>query len=392
MGNNRFPILCGIEDCTGCSSCAQSCPSRAIEMRINTDGFYNPFVNQDKCIGCLLCEKSCPVISPISRNIKVPRSFATWNKDDAVRNDSSSGGVFTSIANVILNAGGTVWGAGFADNMSLTYQCVEKLEDLAHIRRSKYIQAFVGDCFNQIRDQLRSGRKVLFCGTPCHVAGLYAYLKGKNIDNLFTVDFICHGVPSAQLFHNYIDWLEKKYKDKIIDFNFREKRYGTNYNIGTSATFKNIGKKYLYLNDNSYTLGFCKDITIHRTCRNCNFRNTERNSDFTMGDFHAPKKSYSYLEQYKGISSLIVNSDKGESLLQSLDLTLKEYPIEQIIKSNPSYSKNWDLRFDNQKLLIEDSYDQVQSRLFVPTLRDKLKTLAMLVLGGKFIYFLKCKI
>ena len=389
MGNKRLPNLCDLDTCTGCSSCAQSCPVNAIDMKLNSEGYYIPFVNSDKCIRCLQCEKSCPIITPILKNKQRPQASAAWNKNETIRQDSSSGGIFSGISEVVLQSGGVVWGAGFDERMSLVYQCVENSDDLHKIRRSKYIQGYVGNAFKQIREQLKSGKKVLFCGTPCHVAGLYAFLKGKDLDNLLAVDFICHGVPSSKLFQNYIHWLENKYKDKIVDFNFREKRFGINYNVGTSASFLNIGKKFLYLSDNSYTLGFCKDKTIHNVCAQCSFRNIQRPADITIGDFHSSKTMYSFMDQYKGISCIIVNSKKGEEILRTMEFEMKTISIDEIISSNPSYSRNSDLKSLNLKEIIEMPYDRVRSLYFAPNLRDKIKTYTVRILGGRISYFLR---
>lgn len=390
MGNKRLPVLCNSDSCMGCSSCFQSCTKGAIEMSLNSEGFYNPIVNNDKCIGCLLCEKSCPILNPIQNNEVSPKAFVTWNRNTDIRHDSSSGGIFSCFADAIIRNGGVVWGAGYNEGMVLVYQCVESEKGLRRIRRSKYVQTFVGNAFQQIKNQLIEGRKVLFCGTPCHVSGLLAFLRLTNLDNLLTLDFICHGVPSSQLFQNYIHWLEGKYKDKIVDFNFREKKFGINYNVGTSATFWQLGKKYLYLEDNSYTLGFCRDLTIHKTCFQCHFRNVFRPSDITMGDFHTKKrKTFPSKEQYKGISCLIVNSSKGEEILKTLNLDLMGVPLEDIIKANPSYTKDCESKSIDLKNIVESPYEQIQSRYFRPNIGDRVKTLTMRVLGGRLTYILR---
>ena len=308
MENKNLPQLCDANTCMGCGSCAQSCAHEAITMSYNAEGYYNPVVNADRCVGCHQCEKHCPILTPVVKHEEEPLAYAVWNKDDEIRKQSSSGGAFTSIAEPILDEGGLVWGAGYSADMKPIYMCIEHKEDLNLIRGSKYVQCEIGDTFKKIRAQLKDGNKVLFCGTPCHVAGLHAFLQGKFVENLITVDFICHGVPSSKLFGNYIQWLENKYKDKVTRFNFRESKFGINYNVATSATFRNAGKKYLYLNDNSYTLGFCRDITIHDACSLCHFRGQQRHADFTIGDFHGEKKRFNSKEQYKGISTMIVNN------------------------------------------------------------------------------------
>ena len=387
-----MPKLCGTDTCTGCSSCAQSCSNGALSMMLNDEGYYQPIVDSGKCIGCQLCEKNCPVLHPETPHKDSPKAYASWVKDDSIRSQSSSGGVFSAIAFHILQDHGVVWGVGYNDELHPVYKYVEHVQDLGKLRGSKYVQAEIGNAYQLIRSQLKNGRKVLFCGTPCHVAGLYSYLKGAPIENLLTVDFICHGVPSSRLFRNYIGWLEEKYQDKAVDFNFREGRFGINYNVGTSITFRTKGKRYLCLSNNSYTLGFCRDQTIHRTCGKCKFDGTQRVSDFTIGDYHGAKGEFQSKDQFKGISCVMVNSYKAKSVIKDLNLQLKEVPLEKIISTNPSYTSH---QPSSQTLKLEEilciPYQEVQKKYFSPTLRDKVKTSVMVLLGGRFSYCLKNK-
>lgn len=386
----KAPHLCNEKDCTGCGTCAQICPNSAINMRLNSEGYYNPTIDTEKCIGCLLCEQRCPVISPLSINSEPLKAYAAWIKDNHTREKSSSGGAFSAIAIHTIKAGGVVWGAGYSENMTPMYKCIERINELDQLRGSKYVQCEVGDSYKQVKSQLKEGRKVLFCGTPCHVTGLYSFLNGKLTENLITVDFICHGVPASELFKKYINWLEKKYSDKVLDFNFRESKFGINYNIGTSATFKDKGKKFLYLNNNSYTLGFCRDLTIHKTCFTCKFRDIKRCSDFTIGDFHGAKGEYSAIDQFRGISCFIVNSTKGNNIVSLIDLEIKEVPLTRIIKSNPSYAHNTDKesRF-NLNEAIKEPYNKIQEKYFKPSLKDYIKFIMMKLLGGKILYLIK---
>ena len=387
----RVSQLCSDKECTGCSACAQSCAHNAITMRQNAEGYYNPQIDANKCIGCLLCEQRCPVLSPLAKNTEHPKAYAAWTKDKSVRASSSSGGAFSAIAFPILNTGGIVWGAGYNEDMVPVYKCIDNIKDLDQIRGSKYVQCHIGNSYKQIKEQLKTGYQVLFCGTPCHVAGLYAFLNGsKFTENLTTIDFICHGVPSPKLFSNYINWLENKYKDKIVSFNFRESRFGINYNVGTSATFNKKGKKILYLENNSYTLGFCRDLTIHEACNNCKFHGTQRVSDFTIGDYHGVKGEYSAKEQFYGISCLIANSQKGINIIEELDLHIKEVTLEKIIKSNPNYTFHMhNTQTLDLKEISNSLYGKIQKKYFKPSIKDKIKTVTMLLLGGKFTYIIK---
>lgn len=391
MENNiRKPVLCDDKTCTGCSSCAQSCGKKAISIELNKEGYYNPIIDYGKCIGCHVCELSCPVITPLEKHKQTPKVYAAYNKDELVRNQSSSGGMFSAVAKIVLSRGGAVWGAGYSDDMTPIYKCVECPEKLNEIRGSKYVQCKVGGSFLQIKKQLSDGRMVLFCGTPCHVAGLYAFLNSKQTENLITIDFICHGVPAPKLFKKYINWLSVKYGDDIVDFKFRESRFGQNYNVGTSATFKAKGKKYLYLSDNSYTLGFCRDLTIHKACNLCVFNGTQRLSDFTIGDYHCAKKDFDATQQFHGISCLILNSDKAIRLFPQMDVIYKETPLEKIVNSNPNYTKHKECTTTlNLEELDSLSFDDIQKKYFTPSLKDRVKTFLMRSLGGRITYTLK---
>lgn len=388
--NIRKPILCDYKTCTGCSSCANSCAKKAISIELNNEGYYNPVIDYNKCISCYVCESRCPIITHQAKHTQKPKAYSAWIKDEHARNQSSSGGIFTAVATVVLNNGGAVWGAGYSDEMTTIYKYVECTENLNEIRGSKYVQCKVGDSFHQIKKQLSDGRIVLFCGTPCHVAGLYAFLNGKLIDNLITIDFICHGVPSPKLFENYLKWLAQKYDDDVINFNFRESRFGQNYNVGTSATFKNKGKKWLYLSDNSYTLGFCRDLTIHKACNLCAFNGTQRLSDFTLGDYHCAKKEFNTHQQFLGISCLILNSEKAKKMLLEMEVNYKEVSLEKIIDSNPNYTRH---KVCTSTLNLEEicslPFNDVQKKYFVPSLKDTIKVLLLRTLGGRIAYVLK---
>lgn len=205
----RPPILCDKKDCTGCATCVQICPQSAINMVKDEKGFLYPQIDSTKCIGCLLCEKKCPINEPERTTNPSPTVYACWHKNMDIRLKSSSGGVFSAIAEYILKNDGIVWGAAYSKDLILTYQYVESIGDLDKLRRSKYVQAEVNDSFKLIKEQLKAGKKVLFTGTSCHIRGLYSYLPKKLQENLVTIDFICHGVPSPSVFRKYINWLEK---------------------------------------------------------------------------------------------------------------------------------------------------------------------------------------
>lgn len=189
-------------NCCGCNACVQKCPKQCISMREDDEGFLYPYVDKILCIDCGLCEKTCPVIN--SKEERKPLNvFAAKKPNDEVRMQSSSGGIFTLLAENVIDEGGVVFGAGFNERWEVVHSFAEKKEDLAKFRGSKYVQSKVGNSYKQAEAFLKQGRKVLYSGTPCQIAGLKQYLR-KDYANLLAVDFICHGVPSPGVFRTYL--------------------------------------------------------------------------------------------------------------------------------------------------------------------------------------------
>lgn len=346
---NRHPILCNKKDCTGCATCAQICPQGAINMVKDEKGFLYPQIDSAKCIDCLLCEKKCPINELERTTNPSPTVYACWHKNMDIRLKSSSGGVFSAIAEYILKNGGIVWGAAYSENLILTYQYIENIEDLDKLRRSKYVQAEVNDSFKLIKEQLESGRTILFTGTSCHIRGLYSYLPKKLHEHLITIDFICHGVPSPSVFRKYINWLEKKYNDKLIDFNFRDKQYGWDNGVLTVGHFQNKGKKIFMNDENSYFYGMLHDMFIRPCCHECQSNGLQRESDFTIADFwgigRKQKFDYEHERNY-GISLLALNSEKAH---KTYDTGLKDSIVSIQRSQQEAYEGNWNYRFSAKR-------------------------------------------
>lgn len=382
-------LLCNESDCTGCGACYSVCPKHSITMCEDSKGFLLPIIDETVCIGCHMCERTCPVLN-LTWIKNTPLSIvACWHKDHDIRYESSSGGAFSAIAEKIIEMGGVVWGAMWSENLTLEYSYVDNCSDLSLLRGSKYVQSKVGDCYLKIKEQLDENKKVLFCGTPCHIKGLYSIVGGHK--NLTTIDLICHGVSSPGVFRDYIDWIEKNKAIRIKDYRFRNKQFGTSYNVATMC-LSNSDKRYVLSGrDNSFSFLYSKGYIMRECCQNCNFNGTNRISDFTIADYRNDDTRITLDEVTKGVSILMANTKNAEQLLQKLNIQSIEQSLESVVKTNPNYTHS------NKIVIPQDfwgdhtsfSYDRWVKKYGKETWGDKIKTFILLVFGPKFFNFLK---
>jgi coenzyme F420-reducing hydrogenase beta subunit len=321
------------KDCMGCHACSNICPQRCISMENDSEGFLYPEVDCAKCIKCGLCVKACPVINKTMVD-NDPIAYACINTNEKIRLDSSSGGIFTLIAEQIIDEDGVVFGASFDDNLELIHSYVDKKDELSKFRGSKYVQSKIGDTYYQAKVFLRQGRKVLFSGTPCQIAGLKLYL-GQSYDNLFCVDIVCHGVPSPKAFKKYIDYIERKFGLKTRRIAFRRKNEGwKRYSI--AFTFEN-GLEHLQTNDKDiYIKAFLKNVCLRPSCYACEFKSLHRQSDMTLADFWGIQKVLPEMDDDKGTSLIFVNSDSGKLMLKNIGskTICKKVDINYAVKHN----------------------------------------------------------
>lgn len=363
------------KDCMGCYACANICPQNCISMISDEEGFWYPKVEYPKCISCEQCIKVCPIINKQAVQNE-PLAYACMNKNEAIRLDSSSGGVFTLIAEGIIEQGGVVFGAGFNDSLQVVHSCVETKEDLSMLRGSKYVQSRVGETYEQARVFLKQNRKVLFSGTPCQIAGLKSFL-GKSYDNLLTVDIVCHGVPSPKVFEKYVAHQEKQSGSPARRIAFRLKNEGWKL-FSVSFLFKNDTEYRKVFPQDLYMKAFLKDVCLRPSCYACAFKTLHRQSDITMADFWGIKNILPDMDDDKGTSLVFINSKSGKEMFDSLNdkMDYKAIDINEAVKNNPaairsaSYNPN---RNDFFKNLDRYEFDQLVKKYCSDKFQTRIK-------------------
>jgi coenzyme F420-reducing hydrogenase beta subunit len=323
--------ISNFEKCSHCGACYNICPKDAISVR--TDGlFYVPEVDVGKCIDCSLCARVCPVNQEFEGR-KPISAYGGWHKDSGVVLDSSSGGVFYGLAQAVLEAGGAVFAAVYGNDCKTVEFASSDDIPLQNMLRSKYVESLVGDSFRRVKEALTDGRQVLFCGTPCQVAGLHRYL-GREYDSLLTCDFACGGLPSHAIYQAYLNDLEKKYRAPVQSVNFRPKTHGWKRHA-IRVEFQN-GKEHLRLgSEDPYLNSFLHGkLSVRDYCHECKFPECHA-SDITVADFWLHEK-LSSLRHEDGISLILCNSPKGEQAVKALrnSFELTELNVEKASYNN----------------------------------------------------------
>lgn len=306
-------MLCTKEKCTGCLSCLNICPKNAIKLIFDNQGFWQPEIDKTKCINCRLCHKSCPVFFKPATDVFSPKVYACWHKDEVKRRQAASGGLFTALMQNALKKDFLVCGATLTDTMQIKHIIIDKPEEYSLLVGSKYVQSHLNNTFRQIRNFLLQGKKVLFSGTPCQVAGLYAFLKKRYENQLYTVDLLCHGVPSPYVFKQYVTHMEKIYESKLVNFHFRQKPGWRRYQV--ILEFANKKKDITYKDTSPYINGFLKGNFLRPSCYSCDYTTLKRYSDLTIGDFwNYFSDNNTDIDDDKGISMLLINNQNGNDL------------------------------------------------------------------------------
>lgn len=333
-------------DCCGCGACVAICPKKCISMQNNEEGFLYPSVDITKCIDCGLCNKVCSWENKpelLDRLVK-PSVYAAWNLDENVRRNSSSGGIFSAIAEKIFEQDGIVIGAAYVDDFKkVKHILINSPNNIYMLRGSKYVQSEVApEVYNAIKCGLKEGKKILFTGTPCQVAGLRNYL-GKADENFITCDLVCAGVPSPELHRKLILETQKIIGSAHEYFSFRSKNRGWGRFYTIHQKFKN-GKEIIQNgSDNLLCKLFSLGLNIRYSCFNCKFKSLKRSADITIADFWEVEKKYpEYNKDKLGTSLVLINTKKGENIFNEIlsKIFIGAADIETALSGNPMLEKN----------------------------------------------------
>lgn len=354
------------QDCCGCSACAQRCPKKCISMIEDEEGFLYPKVDTANCIDCHLCEKVCPVINQVEP--RTPQNvYAAKNPNEIIRMNSSSGGIFTILAEQIIKSEGVVFGACWDNEWNVKHDCVDNISDLQRFRSSKYLQSVIGDAYLKTEQFLKTGRKVMFTGTPCQIAGLKHFLR-KEYDNLLAVEIICHSVPSPGVWQQYLTTrlhTLKWNKSDIRKISFRDKKTG--WKTYSFVIENKDGNSFIELSSkNAFMRGFLADLYTRPSCHACPAKQLKSGSDITLGDFWGIESLMPEIDDDKGVSAIIVNSDKGKQVLHNINVELHEVLYDELTTRNPALVKSFPKTPKRTEFFKEDGF----------TFEEKVKRLA----------------
>lgn len=337
MKNNVACLQTGM--CTGCSACVSVCPVGCIVMEKNKEGFWNSKVNDSLCISCGKCAICCPQMKPLEFPNREVRVYCARLKEEKMLRQSSSGGAFAALAETILDENGIVYGVALVKGNLVRHIRVDTLKQLEKLKGSKYTQSDLGNSIIQVKQDLHQGKKVLFSGTPCQIAGIVRAV-GNNTANLYTVDLICHGVPSSQLFKAEIDILEMKVGCPVKNYTFRDKSDNPQ-KLHWKAEFENGKVQCGYPFQNAYFSAFQRGTTFNEACYQCFYARKERISDITIGDFWSAEVRLNEFYNPLGNSAIMLSTKKGESLFERAKkkLVCVESDFETLAIDNPNLKK-----------------------------------------------------
>lgn len=370
-------------DCCGCNACGDICGKHAISFETDNEGFWYPIVDKDLCVDCGLCDKVCPIQNKAKHvgRYSEPIVFAAYTKDEAIRLDSTSGGIHSMLATKMYEKNAYVGGAVYNPDHTVSQIVDDNPKRLPEIRSSKYLQSNAEGVYKEIRSLLIKGKNVFFCGCPCQIHALYNFL-GKEYENLVTCDFICRGVNSPKVFLKYMDMLERHYGAKATAIKFKNKKWGW-HNFSMRVNFEN-GKEYCKDRwHDLFFIGYLQAGNFTRpSCYECHFKGFPQKADITLADFWGIEKVDSLMDQDRGTSLVMVNSDKGMDLFNSIkeNIEWRQFTMEDARAGNPAMDGSLSSAKPNRDAFFNDlnkmQFDRVAQKYFpLPNWKNKLRNM-----------------
>ena len=357
--------------CCGCNACGDVCSMQAITFKTDNEGFWYPEVNKELCVDCGLCDKVCPIQNKADfvERYAEPNVFAAYTKDKAIRLDSTSGGIHSMLALKMYEKKAYVGGAVYNPDHTCSQIVDNNPERLPEIRSSKYLQSNAAGVYKEIRSLLKEGKNVFFCGCPCQIHALYNFL-GKEYDNLVTCDFICRGVNSPKVFLKYMEMLERQYGAKATDIKFKNKKWGW-HNFSMRVNFEN-GKEYCKDRwHDLFFIGYLQAGNFTRpSCYECRFKGFPQKSDITLADFWGIETLDQSMDQDKGTSLVMVNSEKGQILFDAIknNIEWKQFSMDEARRGNPAMESSLSSSKPNRDAFFDDldklSFEEVSAKYF----------------------------
>lgn len=364
--------ICKYDDCTGCFACLNACPRDCITIEPDKYGELHPFIDETKCINCHKCNNICPG-NKIDIKLYTPmHCYAAYRLDKEKRADSASGGIGALLSEKIISDNGVVIGVKFDGNLIPIHYVAKTLTEIEDFKGSKYVQSRINITYKEAKKYLQEGKKVLFIGTPCQIAGLKAYLMNKNYENLITCDLICHGVSSYKYLHENI--IASKYNN-IVNITFRSNRPKSNFKFKLFDNQKCIRNERWYMNN--YFHGFLRGMSLRESCYKCKYAKKERIADITIGDFIGLGKKIPFDGIKENASVILTNTNKGESLIQEIktQLFIQERNYKEAIDGGISLRRPFP-RYKNQSkfrdLYLKIGYEQSINKLMKWDKREQL--------------------
>lgn len=400
-------VTCIKEKCSGCGSCNNICPKDAITMKHTLTGTH-PVIDEEKCVDCGLCIKACPVENKtLPQDMQFPQVYAARMQDSKISKKSASGGIFFVLARKIIREQGIVYGAVSGEDFRVCMKSASTEAELSAMQGSKYVESNTDYTFREVKKYLESGRKVLYSGLPCQIAGLLAFLGEKTYENLITADIVCHGAPSEVIYKDYLEYYEKKQQVKLKSIRHRYKTEDWKWTCDISACYETMDRKKdihpaFY---DGYLNGFIHAVFYRESCYNCSYAKLPRQADITIADYAGLGLMEPCKNQYKqGVSQVLINTKKGQKLFNSLynEIVYEERQLYEALLFNPNIrrasrkpeisdaffedfpEKDWDY-------LRSKYFDHNKKRRFMYFVKQQILKVFGHAFTGKIFYLLKEK-